>query len=229
MGETTTLRLLVKGNDDIVDAIVSKRDGGNKLDDGVVEMVRMQFPDITLTAAAERSLGFVATQAEIEDGTTAITAPDVDVVVFSIAEDVRSLATGRANREESINAVRENMAAVIEAVKQANGATMLIANASTVDPGDGTFDYSGLAEEPLSLRAQRLDVLLVEMSHRHGVSIIDVDRLIAELGASEHVPAALDYSKAACARIAGEVVRVLEDYGFFDDRPLLEQVGAGSA
>lgn len=228
MGETT-LRLLVKGNDDIVDATLSKRDGGSKLDDGVVEMVRKQFPDITLTAAAERSLGFAATRAEIEAGTTAITDPAVDIVVFSIAEDVRSLATNGANREESINAVRESMTAVIEAVKRANGATMLIANASTVDPGDETFDYSGLTEEPLSLRAQRLDVLLVEMSHRLGISIIDVDRLIAELGAGEHVAAALDYSEAACARIAGEVVRVLEDYGFFDDRPLLEQVGAGSA
>ncbi len=228
MGETT-LRLLVKGNDDIVDATLSKRDGGSKLDEGVVELVRKQFPDIALSAAAERSQGFAATRAEIDAGTTAITDPAVDIVVFSIAEDVRNLITSGANREESVNAVRESMAAVIEAVKQANGATMLIANASTIDPGDGTFDYSGLAEEPLSLRAQRLDVLLVEMSHRHGISIIDVDRLIAEVGGGEHVAAALDYSKAACSRIAGEVVRVLEDYGFFDDRPLLEQVGAGSA
>lgn len=227
MGETTTLKLLVKGNADIVDATLSKRHGGRKLDAGVVEFITRDFPGMSVTATAEPSQGFAATRAEIASGATSVTDPDVDIVIFSAAEDVRLLATGRANREQAINDVRENMAAVIAAIKGAGGAHILIANASTVDPDEATFDYSGLSEEPLSLRAHRIDLLLVDVSHEHGISIVDVDRLIAELGAGENVVAAFDYGPKGCARIAGEVVRVLEDYGFFDDRPLLEQVGAG--
>lgn len=228
MGETTTLRLLVKGSQDIVDATVSTAAGGRKLDVGLTELVAEQFPGVVVEVESEPASGFANTRDEIERGATRVTANDVDIVLFSLAEDVRSLTSRGLNREEAMNAVREDMKAVIDAIKASNGACVLIANASTIDPDDATFDYSGLPEEPLPLRAHRLDLLLVEISHREGISIIDVDRLIAEIGAGEHVLAAFDYSAAACRRIAGEVVRVLEDYGFFDDRPLLEQVGAGS-
>ena len=31
----------------------------------------------------------------------------------------------------------------------------------------------------------------------------------------------------ACARIAAETVRIIEDYGFLDDRPVMAQIGSG--
>ncbi len=36
----------------------------------------------------------------------------------------------------------------------------------------------------------------------------------------------MSYSPEACSRISAEIVRVLEDYGFLDERTLVAQVGA---
>jgi hypothetical protein len=68
--------------------------------------------------------------------------------------------------------------------------------------------------------------MLVGVSHDEGISIVDVDRLIAELGAAGNVDGPAAYGPEACARIAAEIVRIIDDYGFLDERPLLAQVGA---
>ena len=106
------------------------------------------------------------------------------------------------------------------------GSHVLVANASTIDPADATHNYAGTTTDPVSLRVHRLAHMLVGVSHEEGISIIDIDRVIAELGATGNVEAAMSYGPAACAAIADELVRVLEDYGFFDERTLVAQVGA---
>ncbi len=80
--------------------------------------------------------------------------------------------------------------------------------------------------EPISLRIQRLDLMVIGVSHEEGISIIDVDRKVAELGAGGNVVAPMVYGPAAAAAIIDETMRVVADYGFLDDRPLLAQVGA---
>jgi hypothetical protein len=70
--------------------------------------------------------------------------------------------------------------------------------------------------------------MLVRVSHDLGISVVDVDRALAEIGAAGKLDAAMVYGPEAAARIADEAVAVLADYGFFDDRPLLEQVGAAA-
>jgi hypothetical protein len=68
----------------------------------------------------------------------------------------------------------------------------------------------------------------MELSVREGISVIDVERLVAEHGASRHVLQAGRYSPQVNQAICQELLRVLEDIGFFEDRPLVMQVGRGT-
>lgn len=228
MSDNRTLRLLVKGNSDIVDATMSRHDGGSKLDRGVREMVAATYPGVELVVRREPSSGFRDLRRELESGTSMLIEGSPDIVVLSLADEVASLGTRGATPEQAVEAVQEDLVAAVGSIKERVGAHILVANVSTVAPDDRPLNYHGLAEEPFSLRAHRLDLMLVGVSHDVGISIIDIDRILAELGTGGNVDGAGVYAEKACGTIAGEVVRVLDDYGFFDDRPLVAQVGAGN-
>ncbi len=222
----TKLKLFVVGNADIVDAALSKADGGAKLGRGVRELVASEFPDVEIEAAHEASSGFAALRGELESGTSRLIAEQPQIVLLSVADDIREFGGAGKSTDEAIQDIRADLVAVIDLIKEKVGAHVFVANASTLDPTQEVFNYHGTVDEPISLHAQRLDLMLVGVSHDEGVSIIDVDRKIAELGGAKGVTAMLDYSSLGCQTIATEIVRVMEDYGFFDDRPLLAQVGA---
>ena len=114
------------------------------------------------------------------------------------------------------------MSALMQVARTAD-ARVLLMNDSTVVPRDRVSP-----QEPLSLDIARLNLAALELSVATGLSVIDVDRLIAELGGEPHVEDGLRYSAAARQVIVTELARVIEDYGFFDDRPLLEQIGRAS-
>jgi hypothetical protein len=226
MTESRRLALFIKGNGDIADATLSRSDSGGKLDEGVRELVANEFPGYEIAVTAESSSGFTALRRELEDGTATMLTAAPDIVLLSIADDVRTLGSHGTNAETAVQNIRTDLVAIVDIIKDKLGAHVLVANASTIDPSDATYNYFGLTEEPLPLRVHRLAHMLIGVSHEEGVSIIDVDRLIAEMGAADNVEAAFSYSPKACAAIAAEVVRVLEDYGFFDERTLVAQVGA---
>jgi hypothetical protein len=98
--------------------------------------------------------------------------------------------------------------------------TVLLLNGSTVRPGSHLVGMTEVAA---------LNLGCLELSVETGVSVVDVDRAIAELGADEHVLAPLTYSNEADHAITDVVADILVDYGFFDDRPVLAQVGRGRA
>jgi len=62
------------------------------------------------------------------------------------------------------------------------------------------------------------------MSQELGISIIDVDRILGEAGVWSYLPSQLDAASAQ-PLIRDETLRVLEDYGNFDERPITVQVG----
>lgn len=229
MAETGPLDVFVKAGADVRDAVLSQSDGGAKLDRGLRERLSDAYPEVEVRVTVEPGAGFAALRAELEDGSSALLAAAPNIVVLSIADDVASLPHRGLSAEEAVQAVRADLVAIVDIIKHRIGAHLLVAAASTVDPADETFNYQGLAEEPMSLRAHRLDLMLVGVSHDEGISIIDVDRLVAEIGAATAVTGAMEYSARGCEAIAAEIVRILEDYGFFDDRPLLAQVGAKGA
>ncbi len=229
MTESRHLRLFVKANADVTDAVLAQGDGGAKLHEGVRELVAAGYPGYSLEVTAEPSAGVAALRGQLIDGTATMLADRPDIVLLSIADDVRSLPARGATAEETVQGVRQDLVDVVALIKEKVGAHVLVANVSTIDPADSTHNYHGLAEDPLPLRAHRLAHMLVRVSHEEGISIIDVDRLLAEMGAAENVESAMSYSPGACAVIAAEVVRILEDYGFLDERSLVGQVGAKGA
>lgn len=226
MAGKQTLKLAVIGNADITDAVLARGDGGSRVDRGVKEMVARSYPDHELIVDHYPSPGLSELRSELESDRSTFAASRPHLVLLSIAEEVLRLGSRGQTPETAVRAVKDDLEAVIRIIKQDIGAHVLILNVSTLDPSDATITYHALAEEPFGLRAHRLDLMLVEVSHQEGISIIDVDRLLAELGGRENVEAAARYGPRACERIAAEVVRVIADYGFLDDRPLLAQVGA---
>jgi len=115
---------------------------------------------------------------------------------------------------------------LIKAIKARLDAHVIVFNASSFDPKDLTHRYRGV-QDSLSQQIHRLNFALMQLSVSEGISIIDTDRVIAEHrgGAQTHISKPLHYSKEAHQALCGEFLRVLEDIGFFEARPLVMQVG----
>jgi hypothetical protein len=146
---------------------------------------------------------------------TGLVAASPDVVVFSIAADI---GTGA-------DVFQAAMRKVIRIVKDELGSHVIIYNGSSVVPSERVSNYHRVSVSP-SLQVHRLNLAVLELSVLEGISVIDVDRIIAELGANDHVFGLLEYSAEACRALSREFLRVLDDYGFFEPRPLLVQMGA---
>jgi hypothetical protein len=119
---------------------------------------------------------------------------------------------------------KESLRRVIRAVKERIGAHVLVYTGSSIEPGEDPSRYHG-RPEPRGLRVQRFNLAVFELSAEEGIAVIDVDRVLGELGAQWHVLPGGRYSDRALAALQEEVVRVLEDIGFFERRPLLPQLG----
>lgn len=221
MSDGLKLKLLVLGGSDVLEGVL----GNAKGQSGVSRIVAADFPNVTLDVTHTPATGLTEARAFL-DSTSADDSPDI--VLFSLAGEVSRFDDGQPS-SEVITAIDGDLVALIEGIKQKLGAHILVANVSTYDPGEAPVSYAGHASEPFVLRAHRLDTLAVDVSHREGVSIVDIDRLLAELGADGTVTGPGSYGPAAQDVIASEVVRILADYGFFDDRPLMAQLGAGGA
>jgi hypothetical protein len=114
-----------------------------------------------------------------------------------------------------VDASMANSAAIVERLRSRSAAPILVYNASSVTPGDTAHAYEGL-DETLSTRIRRFNLALVELSRRTGVSVIDVDRVVARGGADRLKLDALHLSPEGCRLVAEEVVRVLEELGCFE-------------
>jgi hypothetical protein len=219
-GGKPELRVFVKGAADVVDALVSTQDGGSKSVVGVGDLVHSAYDgafDVVL--AHEEPVPAPRLLAELEQSLrqgrrSRLVEARPDVVVLGVSSDLGT------DPDEFRNALQ----AVVRMLKDDVGCHVIVQNACSVDPDDRTINYHGI-EDPLSLRIHRLNLRLLELSMLEGISILDVDRIVAELGAGKHVTKVLDYSAEACEAIARELVRVLADYGFFEQRPLVLQLG----
>ena len=58
--------------------------------------------------------------------------------------------------------------------------------------------------------------MALELSELEGISIVDVDRALAELGAEQNVLDTCTYSETGRAALLEELVRVIDDIGFFE-------------
>lgn len=121
--------------------------------------------------------------------------------------------------EEYFAGVRD----VVLKIRDASGAHVVLFGASTIGEPMITT-YAGHPDDH-RLRAHRVNAAQIRLSMVLGVSVVDVDRVIANVGAEGEVAGPLDYNARAVNAICSEIDYVLDDIGFFENRPLVAQVG----
>ena len=105
-----------------------------------------------------------------------------------------------------------NLARIISRIRGRSTAPILTYNVSSVIPGEQVHDYEGIGEI-FSTRIRRFNLALIELSQQTGVSIIDVDSVVARAGADRMKLDAVHLTGDGCRAVAEEVVRVLDDLG----------------
>jgi len=215
-----SIKLFLSGTDRLRDMLCSTADGGSKLSRGVREIVAERYPGrAEVEVVFESSRGASSLRQAVEAGPSQLSSSRSDIVVTSV--DAEFTATEAASADE----YEADMLAAIRSIKSDPGSHIIVLLASTIDPETIVSNYQREESDPNSLRVHRYDLAAMRLSFEEGISVLDVDRIIAEMGAADHVPAFLDYSEAACDAISQEMVRIMDDYAFFDERPLLPQVG----
>jgi hypothetical protein len=108
-----------------------------------------------------------------------------------------------------------NFAAIIAEIRRGSEAPILIYNMSPIVPGESLHCHRGVGET-LSTRIRRFNLGLFELSAATGISIIDVDSIVARNGADALKLDVQHLTAAGYQLVAKEVVRVLEDLGVLD-------------
>jgi hypothetical protein len=107
-----------------------------------------------------------------------------------------------------------NFEQVIARLRHGGTTRILILNLSPIVPWERVHNHHGLAER-LSDRIRRFNLALVDLSRRTGVSIVDVDEVLARNGADRLKVDAVHLNAEGCRLVAEEVVRILDDLGCF--------------
>jgi lysophospholipase L1-like esterase len=132
------------------------------------------------------------------------------------AEDRRWLKNdfeplGRLDVAESM----ANLASIVEKIRSHGEAPILIYNMSPITPGESIHCHQGIGEA-FSTRIRRFNLGLIGLSERTGVSIIDVESLLARKGADALKLDTLHLNPPGYRLVAEEVVRVLEEIGLLE-------------
>ena len=209
-GGRAMLKVLVVGGDDLRQSLVTPGPGGESGFAAAIHVhqpaVQVEVQELDVPPLPELVAGLT------RDGSHGgLLDDDLDVVIISLLP----------HRQCSPEDVQAGMAALVERVQAASGAHVLVANVCTYGASDDPGS-NGTPSPRLQLR--RLNLALMELSQNLGISILDVDRLMTELGAARTCPQPFHLSPAGAASVAEEAARVLADYGFFEDRPLVAQV-----
>jgi len=109
----------------------------------------------------------------------------------------------------------DNLGRVCREIDASVGCPILIYNLCTVVPGEHVHCYQGIGEV-LSARIRRLNLGLIELSERLGISVVDVDAIVARAGGERLRVGPVHLTAEGYRLVAAEVVRVLHDLGCFD-------------
>jgi hypothetical protein len=107
-------------------------------------------------------------------------------------------------------------AAIIERIRKVSEAPILIYNLSAVTPGEMLHCHQGL-DESFSTRIRRFNLGLIELSEATGISVVDVDSVLARHGTDKLKLDTFHLTADAYRLIAEEVVRVLADLGTLEE------------
>ena len=116
---------------------------------------------------------------------------------------------------------------VVRSIKRRLNAHVIVFSASPIDPGDDVHNYV-CVEDTFSLRVHKFNHALAQLSVLEGISIVDAERIMAEHG-EEHLLGRLRYSDRVNLALRADFLRILEDIGFFEARPLMLQLSRAEA
>lgn len=218
MGGKDVTRVLVKAGSDVLTALAPSAAGSRQVSAGANRLVEeRQGGAHHLEIASEHCgpvSGLLAELEELADAIERGTVPQgvPDVVVLGASSDVVDYSDD----------FRRQMQKVIELIKNRLGAHVIAVNGSSYDPNDRHPDRP---KDCGSLRIHKINLDLIELSIAEGISILDVDFLLAKRGGSEHVVGFLEYSPQISDDICYRFVEILEEYGYFEPKPLVPQLG----
>jgi hypothetical protein len=220
------MRVLALGNDVVRNAFMGTGEGGEHLESGLAAALAAAHSDYELNVTYSDYDGLSELRTRLQHDTLqALYGVTPRIVILGMSREVERLAQRSTDPHEAIARLREDLVGVFDAIKADCDAHVVAIGVSTFDPGDPVSNLHGFAEEPVMLRCHRINLALFQTSHEVGLSVIDVDRLVAEAGGGRVVPAPLALSPDGSALVRDETLRVLFDYGFFDERSLIAQVG----
>lgn len=105
---------------------------------------------------------------------------------------------------------------VVARLRGVSAAPILVYTVPAAVAGEWIHDHSGVAET-LATRIRRFNLGLIDLSRDTGISIVDVDALVAREGARRLTLDPFHLTAEGCRLVAEEVVRVLDDLGCLDD------------
>lgn len=119
---------------------------------------------------------------------------------------------GELTIEDSMN----NLSLIIEKIRARRDVPILIYNLSPIAPGETVHCYQGLSDA-YTTRIRRFNVALIDLSEQTGISIIDIDSLLARKGADQIKLDMVHVTPDGQRLIAEEVVRVLADLNALEE------------
>jgi hypothetical protein len=110
--------------------------------------------------------------------------------------------------EQSMDDLRR----VVQRLRQTSNAPILVANMSATIRGETVHSYLGMPEI-LSHRIRRFNLALIDVAHDLDISVLDIERIIAQGGAETLMIDHTHFTLEGCRRIALETARILDDCG----------------
>ena len=137
------------------------------------------------------------------------------------APEDRQWLKARFARTELLDVSRsmECIAQIVEKIRARSDVPILIYNVSPIVPGETVHNYQGL-EETYSIRCRHFNLALTKLSEETGISIVDVETVIARAGADKLKLDAMHLTPEGYRLVAQEVVRILGDLGII---PVMEE------
>jgi hypothetical protein len=108
----------------------------------------------------------------------------------------------------------QNLLRVIERIRTNSNAPIVVYNVSSVVPGESIRCYADFAES-LSARIRRFNLGLIDVSAQTGISIVDVDTIVARIGALRAKLDTLHLTAEGCRYVARDFVETLEGLDCF--------------
>jgi hypothetical protein len=114
-----------------------------------------------------------------------------------------------------IDTIRRDYETLFEGIRKTSNVKFILFNVVSTAGEEDIVSYAPY-EKPMgnlltSIRAKELNVMAHELSRSHGVAIVDLDAIAAEIGAADNIPDTIHASGLMNTETRAELLRILRD------------------